>query len=109
MIPGVNVISGKASIASVNGAGGGGSVGGGGVCGGGGVLCVLWGVLGDSKEHIVWLKTDLNVAQIITVQDYKYTKINVWMKVHIYSVKAKCIWVKDIMATRKGQSQKKLS
>ena len=25
-----------------------------------------------SKEHLYWLKTDLNVAEIITVQDYKH-------------------------------------
>ena len=50
MIPGVNIISGKGSTASVNGAGGWG-VGGVGV----------WGVLG-SNEHLDWLKIDLNVA-----------------------------------------------
>ena len=27
-----------------------------------------------SKEHLDWLKIDLNVAKIITVQDYKCTK-----------------------------------
>ena len=27
-----------------------------------------------SKEHLDWLKIDLNVAEIITVQDYKHTK-----------------------------------
>ena len=27
-----------------------------------------------SKEHLDWLKIDLNVAKIITVQDYKHTK-----------------------------------
>ena len=36
-----------------------------------------------------------------------------WMEVHIYILKAKSqagnIWVKDIMATQKGQSQKKIS
>ena len=27
-----------------------------------------------SKEHLDWLKIDLNVVKIITVQDYKLTK-----------------------------------
>ena len=40
-----------------------------------------------SKEDLDWLKIDLNVAEIITVQDYKHTK-KLWMEVHIYSVKA---------------------
>ena len=73
MILGVNIICRKASIASVNGAGGG-----------------VWGhseppsrgfkgwsslrkFLG-SKEHLDWLKIDLNAAKIITVQDNKDTK-----------------------------------
>ena len=30
-----------------------------------------------SKEHLDWLKIDLNAAKVITAQDYKYTKINV--------------------------------
>ena len=46
MIPGVNIISGKGSTVSVNGAGGGGGV---------------WGILG-SNEHLDWLKIDLNMA-----------------------------------------------
>ena len=58
------------------------------------------GVL-DSKEHLNWLKIDLNVAKIITFVDYKH-KLT-WMEVHICSVKAKSqagiILVKDIMAT----------
>ena len=29
--------------------------------------------LSGSKEHLDWLKIDLNVAKIITVQDYKCT------------------------------------
>ena len=37
----------------------------------------------------------------------------IWMEVHIYDVKAKSqaanIWVKYIMTTQKGQSQKKIS
>ena len=36
-----------------------------------------------------------------------------WMEVHIYSYKAKSqagnIWVKGLMTTQKGQSQKKIS
>ena len=54
IIPGVNIISGKVNVASVNGAGGGG-VGGG---------------CSEPKEHLEWLET----AGIITVQDYKRTK-----------------------------------
>ena len=27
-----------------------------------------------SKDHLDWLKIDLNAAEIITVQDYKRTK-----------------------------------
>ena len=27
-----------------------------------------------SKEHLAWLKTDLNGTKIITAQDYKCTK-----------------------------------
>ena len=75
MIPGVNIIVGKVSVASINGAG------------------VVWGcsetlagVLGaehenfsGSKEHLDWLKTDLHAAKIITVQDYKHTK-KTWCK-----------------------------
>ena len=41
-----------------------------------------------SKEDLGWLKIDLNVAEIITVQDYKHTKKILWMEVHKYSVKA---------------------
>ena len=29
------------------------------------------------KEHLHWLKKDLNAVKIITVQDYKHTKNNV--------------------------------
>ena len=66
MIPGVNKISRKASIVSINRAGG--SRG-----------CSEWGksplrkILG-SKEHLSWPKIELNVAEIITVQDFKHTK-----------------------------------
>ena len=71
MTPGVNVIAGKVSVASVNEAGG-----------SGGVLRPSGGVRGQSalrkflgsKEHLHWLKMDLNVAGIITVQDYKHTQ-----------------------------------
>ena len=69
MILVVYIISRKMSIASVNRAGG------------------VWGCsetpaevlrwdnnLLGSKEHLDWLKIYLNVAEIITVQDYKHTK-----------------------------------
>ena len=59
MIPGVNMIGRKVSVASVNVAGG-----------SGGSLRPLRKFLG-SKEHLDWLKKDLNAAEIITVQDYK--------------------------------------
>ena len=36
-----------------------------------------------SKDHLDWLKIDLNVAEIITVQDYKCKKINLNGKTHI--------------------------
>ena len=63
--------------------------------------------------HLEWLKINLNVAKIITVQDYKHTKLML-MEVHVYSsVNAKCqavsIWDKDIMTSQKGHSQKKMS
>ena len=72
MIPKVNIISGKASVASVNGAGG----------SGGGSVSLSWDFRGwsplrkflDSKEHLNQLEIDLNAAEIITVQDYKSTK-----------------------------------
>ena len=38
-----------------------------------GVLGTLRKFLG-SKEHLDWLKIDLNAAEMITVQDYKCTK-----------------------------------
>ena len=61
----------KVSILSINGIGGGGGLG--------GVLrpqgfrgqSTLRKFLG-SKEHLDWLKIDLNVAETITVQDYKH-------------------------------------
>ena len=72
MIPGVNIIDGKVSIASVNGA-----------CGSGGVLRPQRGFRRQSslgkflaaKWHLDWLKIDLNAAKINTVlQYYKHTK-----------------------------------
>ena len=64
MIPTVIIISGKASGESANRAGG-----------SGGDLSPSAGVLFlGSKEHLDWLKIDLNAAEIITVQDYKCTK-----------------------------------
>ena len=60
MTPGLNIISGKASTASVKEAGRSG--------------VALRKSLG-SKRHSDWLKMVLNAAEIITVQDYKRTKI----------------------------------
>ena len=72
MIPQVNIISRKASVASINKAGG--------TPGYSEplsrrfrVLCPLRHFLG-SKEHLVWLKTELNATTIITVRDFKCTK-----------------------------------
>ena len=72
MIPGVNIIDGKVSIASVNGA-----------CGSGGVLRPQRGFRRQSslgkflaaKWHLDWLKIDLNAAKITTVQYCKHTKL----------------------------------
>ena len=72
MIPGVNIISGEAGIASVN------------VAEESGRHCEprsvgfkgcssKWNFLGY-KEHLDWLKLDLNTAEIIIVQNYKRTK-----------------------------------
>ena len=62
MIPGVNIINRKVSVTSINGAGGsGGSLR---------PLRKFWG----SKEHLDWLKINLNVTKVITVQDYKHKK-----------------------------------
>ena len=79
--PGVNIRE-KASAASANRAGG--------LLGAGcSETLSLWaGILGEpqrkpqsplrklagSKEHLDWLKIDLNVAKIITAQNYKDTK-----------------------------------
>ena len=66
MIPGVNIFSRKASMPSFRGAAGG-----------------VWGsyepqsplrIFLDSKKCLDWLKIDLSVAKIITVQGYKRTK-----------------------------------
>ena len=65
------------------------------------------------KEHLDLLKIDLNATEIITDQDNKTHKKLMWIEVHIFNVKVKSqvgnIWVKDIMATQNGQSQKKFS
>ena len=70
MIPGVNIIVGKVSVASINGAGG--------VWGcfetPAGVLTAEHENFLGSKEHLDWLKTDLHAAKVITAQDYKHTK-----------------------------------
>ena len=72
MIPGINIIDRKVSVASVNKA-----------CGFGGVLRPQRGFrrqspLGKflaSKWHLDWLKIDLNAAKITTVQYCKHTKL----------------------------------
>ena len=72
MIPGINTIDRKVSVASVNKA-----------CGFGGVLRPQRGFrrqspLGKflaSKWHLDWLKIDLNAAKITTVQYCKHTKL----------------------------------
>ena len=73
MIPRVNIISRKANVASINLAEGAWGCSepprGGGEFRG---LFPLRNFLG-SKEHLDWLKIDLNMAEIITVQDYKRT------------------------------------
>ena len=67
IIPEVNIISGKASVATINGAGGTGE----------GALNAsaepTKNSLG-SKEHLDRLKIDLNAAEIIIFQGYKRTK-----------------------------------
>ena len=55
MMPGVTIISQKVSVASIYEA----------------RIFRLWTEFLGSKEHLDWLKMDLNVAKIITVQDYK--------------------------------------
>ena len=72
--PGVNIIGGKVSVASIIR-----------VRGSGGVLRPQWGFRGQStrkkilgsKEQLNWLKVDFNVAKVIAVQDYNNNKNNV--------------------------------
>ena len=79
VIPGVNIISGKVSVANINRDGESGSV-----------LTPQRGFRGcstvrkflGSKEHLDWLDIDLNVAKTITVQDYKHKKTNVNGRAH---------------------------
>ena len=68
MIPEANIISGKASIVSINGTAGSEPL-----SRGFRGQSPLQKFLG-SKEHLDWLKIDLNAVKIITVWDYKYTK-----------------------------------
>ena len=56
MIPGVTIIDRKVSLTSVRKPGE-----------------ILRKILG-SKEHLNWLKLDQNVAEVITIQDYKHTQ-----------------------------------
>ena len=68
MVPGANIISGKASVASFNRAGRSKPLSRG---------FMGWSPLRkslDSKEYLDWLKTDLNAVEIRTVQDYICTK-----------------------------------
>ena len=68
MIPGANIISGKASVASFNRAGRSEPLSRG---------FRGWSPLRKflgSKEHLDWLKIDLNAVEIRTVQDYICTK-----------------------------------
>ena len=68
MIPGANIISGKATVVSINRAGGSESISRG---------FRGWSPLRKflgSKEHLDWLKIDLSVVEIRTVQDYICTK-----------------------------------
>ena len=69
MIPGANIISRKASVASVNRAGGSEPLSRG---------FRGWSPIRKflgSKEHLDWLKTDLNAVEIRTVQDYMHQKL----------------------------------
>ena len=68
MIPGANIISRKASVASVNRAGGSEPLNRG---------FRGWSPIRKflgSKEHLDWLKIDLNTAKIRAVQGYMHTK-----------------------------------
>ena len=69
-------------------------------------------VLG-SKEHLDWVKIDLNVTKIITAKCYKYKNLlKMWMDVCIYTVKSNSqwghIWV-YVMTTQNGQNHKILN
>ena len=69
MIPGVNISSGKVSIASMK-------------LGGRDSSRIFSGQntlrkFLSSEEYLDWLKIDFNVAEIIAIQDYKYKKTNV--------------------------------
>ena len=69
MIPGVNISSGKVSIASMK-------------LGGRDSSRIFSGQntlrkFLSSEEHLDWLKIDFSVAEIIAIQDYKYKKTNV--------------------------------
>ena len=68
MIPGANIISRKASVASVNRAGGSEPLSRG-FRGWSSIRKSL-----GSKEHLDWLKIDLNTAKIRAVQGYMHTK-----------------------------------
>ena len=99
IIPGANIISGKASVASVNRAGG------------------VWApqeviyrveppkkILG-SKEHLDWLKLDLNAVKIRTVQDYIHTpKININIQA---KDQAGNVWVKYKWQHKKAKVERK--
>ena len=65
-----------------------------------------------SKEHLDWLKRNLNVWNNYCSKLYTHKKL-MWMEVHIHTVQAKSqagsIQVKDIMAAQKGQSGKQIS
>ena len=68
MIPGANIISGKAGVVRVNRAGGSDTLsrafrG----------WCSLRKFLG-SKEHLDWPKIDFNAVEMRTIQDYIHTK-----------------------------------
>ena len=43
----------------------------------------------DSEDHVDWPKIDLNGAETITVQDYKWKKKLIWKQEQIYRVKTK--------------------
>ena len=70
MIPRAHIISRKASKVSIGGAGGKHSEPLSEGCRGQSPLRKFEG----SREHLDWLKIDLNMAEIITIQDYKHTK-----------------------------------